>query len=45
VKYAQQLSARAVKNLDALDDKAKKRMLDRIAELAARHTIRSSPSS
>jgi mRNA interferase RelE/StbE len=34
VKYAQRLSARAVKDLDALDDKTKKRMLDRIAELA-----------
>jgi hypothetical protein len=34
VKYAQRLSARAVKDLDALDDKTKKRMLDRIAEIA-----------
>jgi mRNA interferase RelE/StbE len=34
VKYAEKLSARAVKDLDALDDKLKKRMLDRIAELA-----------
>lgn len=34
MKYAQRLSARAVKDLDALDDKTKKRMLDRIAELA-----------
>jgi mRNA interferase RelE/StbE len=34
VKYAQRLSARAVKDLDALDDKLKKRMLGRIAELA-----------
>ena len=34
MKYAQKLSARAVKDLDALDDKTKKRMLDRIAELA-----------
>jgi mRNA interferase RelE/StbE len=34
VKYAQKLSARAVKDLDALDNKTKKRMLDRIAELA-----------
>jgi mRNA interferase RelE/StbE len=34
VKYAQRLSARAVKDLDALDDKTKKRMLDRIAGLA-----------
>ena len=34
MKYAQQLSARAVKDLDALDDNTKKRMLDRIAELA-----------
>jgi hypothetical protein len=35
VKYAQKLSARAVKDLDALDDKTKQRMLNRIAELAA----------
>jgi mRNA interferase RelE/StbE len=34
VKYAQKLSARAVKDLDALDNKTRKRMLDRIAELA-----------
>jgi mRNA interferase RelE/StbE len=34
VKYAQKLSARAVKDLDALDGKSKKRMLTRIAELA-----------
>jgi mRNA interferase RelE/StbE len=34
VRYAQRLSARAAKDLDALDDKTKKRMLDRIAELA-----------
>jgi mRNA interferase RelE/StbE len=34
VKYAQRLSARAAKDLDALDDKAKKRMLSRIEELA-----------
>jgi len=34
VKYAQKLSARAVKDLDALDNKTKQRMLDRIAELA-----------
>jgi len=34
VKYAQNLSAHAVKDLDALDDKTKKRMLNRIAELA-----------
>jgi mRNA interferase RelE/StbE len=34
VKYAEKLSGRAVKDLDALDDKLKKRMLDRIAELA-----------
>ena len=32
--YSQKLSARAIKDLDALDDKTKKRMLDRIAELA-----------
>jgi mRNA interferase RelE/StbE len=34
VKYSQKLSARAVKDLDALDNKTKRRMLDRIAELA-----------
>ena len=34
MKYAQKLSARSVKDLDALDDKTKKRMLGRIAELA-----------
>lgn len=34
MKYAQKLSARAVKDLDALDDKVKRRMLERIAELA-----------
>jgi mRNA interferase RelE/StbE len=34
VKYSQQLSARAIKDLDALDGKTKKRMLHRIAELA-----------
>lgn len=34
MKYAEKLSARAAKDLDALDDKLKKRMLDRIAELA-----------
>jgi len=34
VKYAQLLSARAVKDLDGLDDKTKKRMLGRIEELA-----------
>jgi mRNA-degrading endonuclease RelE of RelBE toxin-antitoxin system len=34
VKYAPKLSARAVKDLDALDGKTQKRMLDRIAELA-----------
>jgi mRNA interferase RelE/StbE len=34
VKYAQILSARAVKDLDALDDKTRKRMLHRIAQLA-----------
>jgi mRNA interferase RelE/StbE len=34
VKYAEKLSARAVKDLDAFDDKTKKRMLDRIEELA-----------
>jgi mRNA-degrading endonuclease RelE of RelBE toxin-antitoxin system len=34
VSYAQTLSARAIKDLDALDNKTKKRMLDRIAELA-----------
>ena len=34
MKYAEKLSARAVKDLDALDDKLKKRMLGRIAELA-----------
>jgi mRNA interferase RelE/StbE len=33
VNYAQKLSARAVKDLDALDNKAKKRILDRIDEL------------
>ena len=32
--YAQTLSARAIKDLDALDNKIKKRLLDRIAELA-----------
>ena len=34
MRYAQTLSARAVKDLDALDNKTKKRMLDRIVELA-----------
>ena len=34
MKYAQLLSARAVKDLDGLDDKTKKRMLGRIEELA-----------
>ena len=34
MKYTQKLSARAVKDLDALDNKTKRRMLDRIAELA-----------
>ncbi len=34
MKYTQKLSARAVKDLDALDNKTKKRMPDRIAELA-----------
>lgn len=34
MKYAQKLSARAVKDLDALDDRTKKRMLNRIAQLA-----------
>jgi mRNA interferase RelE/StbE len=34
VSYAQTLSARAIKDLDALDNKTKKRMLDRISELA-----------
>ena len=32
--YSQKLSSRAIKDLDSLDDKTKKRMLDRIAELA-----------
>ena len=32
--YSQKLSSRATKDLDSLDDKTKKRMLDRIAELA-----------
>ncbi len=35
MKYAEKLSARAVKDLDALDDKTKRRMLNRIEELAA----------
>lgn len=35
MKYSQKLSARAVKDLDALDEKTKRRMLDRIAELAS----------
>jgi mRNA interferase RelE/StbE len=34
VKYAQKLSARAVKDLDALDDKTRRRMLGRVAKLA-----------
>jgi len=34
VRYAQKLSARAVKDLDVLDNKTRKRMLDGIAELA-----------
>ncbi len=34
MKYARKLSARAVKDLEALDDKTKKRMLDRVAEVA-----------
>lgn len=34
MKYDQKLSARAVKDLDGLDNKTRKRMLDRIAELA-----------
>jgi mRNA interferase RelE/StbE len=34
VKYAQNLSARAVKDLDALDDKTRGRILARIAEVA-----------
>ncbi|HEX5227546.1 MAG TPA: hypothetical protein VFW44_07535 [Bryobacteraceae bacterium] len=33
MKYAQKLSPRAVKDLDALDGKTKKRILDRIEEL------------
>lgn len=32
--YSQKLSSRAIKDLDSLDDKTKRRMLDRIAELA-----------
>ena len=32
--YSQKLSSRAIKDLDSVDDKTKKRMLDRIAELA-----------
>ncbi len=32
--YSQKLSSRAIKDLDSLDDKTKKRMLDRNAELA-----------
>jgi mRNA interferase RelE/StbE len=34
VSYRAKLSARAVKDLDALDDNTKRRMLDRIDELA-----------
>jgi mRNA interferase RelE/StbE len=34
VKYDGKLSARAVKDLDSLDDKTKRRTLDRIEELA-----------
>jgi len=34
VSYSQKLSSRAIKDLDSLDDKTKRRMLDRIAELA-----------
>ena len=32
--YSQKLSSRAIKDLDSLDDKTKKRMLHRIAESA-----------
>ncbi len=32
--YSQRLSSRAIKDLDSLDDKTRKRMLQRIAELA-----------
>jgi mRNA interferase RelE/StbE len=34
VRYAQRLSAQAVKDLDQMDDRLKTRILDRIAELA-----------
>ena len=34
MKYAPKLSARAVKDLDVLDNKTKKRVLDRVDELA-----------
>ena len=34
MKYAQKLLARAVRDLDALDNKIKKRIVDRIDELA-----------
>lgn len=34
MKYAENLSAQAVKDLDVLDNKSRKRMLDRVSELA-----------
>jgi hypothetical protein len=33
VRYAQRLSAQAVKDLDQMDDRLKTRILDRIAEV------------